>query len=178
MLRELLNAHNRGRSVAELTALAAELVAENDRLRLEVAKLQKENRYLRRVLGDKELRTLRRAEVDAAMLGLLWFAGAPTSRAACVDAGISRRRWAWARALLQAADLLHGGRMTVTEMGAFDQLLAAGVERVESEGLRVLTVRLPRNGTAGRKFGRPVGHANSHAHGHALRAKRDRFSGH
>lgn len=174
MLRELLHAHNQGRSVAELTALAAELVQENDRLRLEVAKLQRENRNLRRRLHDRELRTLRRAEVDAALMGCLWLAGLPTSRRECEGMGISRRRWAWARALLQVAHIVDGDGWAVDDAAAFDTRLGAGVRLVEAQGMTRLRGYMPRNGTPGRKFGRRPGHAN----GHATRAKRDHFSGH
>ena len=55
-------------------------LAEIDRLRLEVANLRSENRELRRMLQDHELRMLRRAERDALLLGALHFAGGYTWR--------------------------------------------------------------------------------------------------
>ena len=152
MLRELLNAHNRGRNVEELTALAAHLVAENDRLRLENARLRAENRYLRRVLRDRDYRLLRRAQADAVLMGALHWAGQETTAAACIDVGISRRRWHWARALLKCSDLHSGGHggFTVTDLESFDVLLAGGVERIEHDGMGLLRRNLVRNGYSGR----------------------------
>ena len=43
-------------------------LAEIDRLRLEVANLRSENRELRRMLQDHELRMLRRAERDLSLI--------------------------------------------------------------------------------------------------------------
>ena len=152
MLRELLNAHSRGRSVEELHALAARLVAENDALRLENARLRAENRRLRRQLHDRELRLLRRAEADAVLLGALHFAHLPTSSGAALEVGISRRRWHWARALLKLSDLHNGGHgtFTVTDPEDFEMLLARGVTRVERDGLQAMRLQLVQNGYAGR----------------------------
>ena len=157
----------------ELHALAARLVAENDALRLENARLRRENRYLRHKLRDYELRTLRRAEVDAAMLGCLWMAGLPTSRREAEGMGISRRRWAWARSLLQVARIVDDRGWAVDDAAAFDTRLAAGVRTVEAQGMERLRGYLPRNGDAGRIFPRRPGHAT----GHANATKRDHYSG-
>ena len=173
MLRELLNAHSRGRSVEELHALAARLVAENDALRLENARLRRENRYLRHKLRDYELRTLRRAEVDANLLAVMWMSGLPTSRRESESMGISRRRWAWARALLQVARIVDDRGWAVDDAAAFDTRLAAGVRTVEAQGMERLRGYLPRNGDAGRIFPRRPGHAT----GHANATKRDHYSG-
>lgn len=174
MLRELLHAHKRGQTIEELRALAADLIAENDRLRLENMRLRKENRYLRHRLAEYEFRTLRRAEADAALIGCLWLAGLPTSRRECEAAGISRRRWNWARALLQVGNVLDRRGWCVDDPAAFDARLATGVRLVESDGMARLRGYMPRDGYPGRKFPRPPGHARGHESG----AIRVHHSGH
>lgn len=154
MLHELIAAYRKGRDFEQLADLAARLVLENDRLRLENAQLRAENRHLRRVLRDRELRLLRRAEADAVLLGAMHFAHLPTSSRAALDIGISRRRWHWARALLKVAALHDGGHgdFTVTDPAAFEELLAGGVALVEADGLQVMRWKLVRNGYTGRRM--------------------------
>lgn len=174
MLTELLDLYAKCRDFDKVAARAQELAAENERLRLdlaraeiELAKVRKENIYLRHRLRESELRTLRRAEIDANLLSVLWLLGVPTSRRECERLGISRRRWAWARALLQVAHIIEGDEWQIDDMAAFDTRLAAGVRLVESQGMTRLIARTPRNGYAGRRFPKPRGHARGHAAGHA-----------
>lgn len=156
MLRELWNGYQAGRSLAELQALCADLIAENDRLRLEVAKLRTENAHLRRRLQDRELRTVRRAQADALFVGMLRFAQLPTTRAACYDLGLSRRRWAWAMALLRVSGIRDGaGEWRDLDIDLFERAIVRGVERIEAAGVGMLAARLPKNGYSGEHRTRP-----------------------
>ncbi len=156
MLRELLSGYHGGRDLRALQGLAAELIADNDRLRLENAKLRKENAHLRRRLQDRELRTVRRAEADALFVGMLRFAQLPTSRAACYELGLSRRRWAWAMALLSVCAIRdRAGAWRDMDVERFERALRAGVERIEAAGVAMLEARLPRNGYSGEHKTRP-----------------------
>lgn len=156
MLRELAALYTKCRDFDRVEELAAFLASENERLLLENVRLRKENRYLRHKLREHELRTLRRAEVDANLIGLLWLVGSSTSRRSCLAYGISRRRWAWARALLRAAYILDDEGWTVDDPAAFETRLSAGVRRVESRGLETLRGHMPRNGYAGARHSRRV----------------------
>ena len=178
MLRELLTAYRKGRDFDELEALCVRLVEDNDRLRLRLAQSQQEVRRLRRRVNDLELRTLRRAEVDASLMACLWLAGLPTSRRACAEVGIPRRRWSWARALMMVAHVLdEGGDWLVDDATTFDARINTGVRLVEAQGMERVRARLPLNGNAGRRFPRPAGHAAGHADGHTNRAKMAHYSG-
>jgi len=75
------------------------------RLAMENQLIQTENRKLRRLAVNRRGhgRTVHRAMEDAKAI-LLWrYGGLNVSRRACVDYGMSERRWEWARALLLAA---------------------------------------------------------------------------
>lgn len=88
------------------------MIDELERARRELARLAMENRListenrkLRRLAVNRRGhgRTLHRAMEDAKAI-LLWrYGGLNVSRRACVDYGMSERRWEWARALLLAA---------------------------------------------------------------------------
>lgn len=151
MLRELWDTYQAGKGYAELEALCARLIAENDRLRLENARLRVENRSLRRRLADGDLRLLRRAQVDANMLTLMHLACSPTSRAAALGYGISRRRWAWARGLLKKAGCLdYRGAWVDYDLDGFEQALSGAVECVEIVGFDTLRFAAGRNGYSGK----------------------------
>ena len=75
------------------------------RMAMENRLIATENRRLRRLAVNRRGpgRTLHRAMEDAKAM-LLWrYAGLSVSRRACVEYGMSERRWEWARALLLAA---------------------------------------------------------------------------
>lgn len=157
MLRELWETYQAGKTYAEIEVLAARLIAENDRLRLENARLRTENRNLRRRLADADLRMLRRAQIDANMLVLMYLAYSPTSRSSALGYGISRRRWAWARALLKRAGCMdHRGGWVDYDLDAFEQALTGAVGIIETLGIDALKLALPRNGYSGKHLPRPV----------------------
>lgn len=150
MLRELWRTYQDGKSFADIEALCVQLIAENDRLRLENARLRQENRQLRRRLADGDLRLLRRAQVDANMLTLMHLACSPTSRAAALGYGISRRRWAWARGLLKKAGCLdYRGAWVDYDLDGFEQALTGAVECIEIVGVDSLRFAMPKNGYSG-----------------------------
>ena len=150
MLRELWDTYQAGKGYAEIEGLCARLIAENDRLRLENARLRGENRQLRRRLADRDLRMLRRAQVDANMLVLMHLAYSPTSRQAALGYGISRRRWAWARGLLKRAGCLdYRGAWIDYDLDAFERALTGAVECIEALGMDALRFAAPKNGYSG-----------------------------
>lgn len=182
MIERIVAALGRTGDATDLRALAADLVRQNDALRLENAKLKAENRQLRRRLHDRELARLRRAEADCAMLGAMHFAQLPTTRVAASEYGISRRAWIAANALLELASVRHrDGHWRDVDMATFEDRLRGAVGIVEREGLTAWTSRMVRNGYAGRHVTNPRptsrGHAQSNAQGHANGAKRDLQSG-
>ena len=157
MLAELWTTYQNGKSYAELEALCTQLIAENDALRLENAKLKSENRNLRRRLADADLRLLRRAQVDASMLVLMHLAHSQTSRATALNYGISRRRWAWARALLKKSGCMdYAGEWMDRDIDSYERSLVGAVERVERLGVDLLKIALPKNGYSGKHAPQPV----------------------
>lgn len=151
MLTMILGELRKGKPQKDVLALCSQLVAETDALRLEVAKLRAENRSLRRRLADRELATVRRAEADALFVGALAYAQLPTSRRACQAYGLSRRRWAWAVALLRAAHVVtHDGEWLGVSVDGFEAALRAAVGRCEAGGVEVIASHLGRNGYGGR----------------------------
>lgn len=157
MLQELWNTYQNGKSYAEIEALCTRLIAENDALRLENAKLKSENRNLRRRLADADLRLLRRAQVDASMLVLMHLAHAQTSRSTALSYGISRRRWAWARALLKKSGCMDfSGEWMDRDLDGYERSLVGAVERIERLGVDVLKLALPKNGYSGKHAPKPV----------------------
>lgn len=157
MLHELWNTYQAGKSYAELEALCTRLIAENDALRLENAKLLAENRQLRRRLADADLRLLRRAQVDASMLVLMHLAHSQTSRSSALNYGISRRRWAWARALLKKSGCMdYAGEWMDRDIDGYERSLVGAVERVERLGVDLLKLGLPKNGYSGKHAPKPV----------------------
>lgn len=114
-------------------------LAEIDRLRLEVANLRSENRELRRMLQDHELRMLRRAERDALLLGALHFAGGYTSKRQVATIGVGENRWSLARVLLRFGGVLRkDGSYKVQTPGEWEAAVAFGVRVVAAEGCDLL----------------------------------------
>lgn len=124
-----------GQDYASMVQALDRAAAEIDRLRLDNAALRQENRHLRRVLHDHELRMLRRAERDALLIGALHFGGSATSRRVCAMVGLTENRWCLARALLR-----HGGaydrrwRIKPATSDAFMECVQRGVAHVEKFG--------------------------------------------
>ena len=157
MLREMWDTYQNGKSYEDIEALCTQLIAENDALRLENAKLLAENRNLRRRLADADLRLLRRAQVDASMLILMRLAHTETSRTSALNYGISRRRWAWARALLKKSGCMdYAGEWLDRDIDGFERSLVGAVERVERLGVDLLKLGLPKNGYSGKHASKPV----------------------
>jgi len=181
MLERIVAALGRSSSAVDLQALCADLVRENDALRLENAKLKAENRQLRRRLHDRELARLRRAESDCAMLGALHYAGLQTTAKAAADYGISKRAWIAACGLLNLAHIrMKDGRWRDIPLEEYEAALRATVALVEREGLTIWTARMAKNGSRGLHVTNPrpsERHAHNRAPNHAQSAMRDAPSG-
>jgi hypothetical protein len=152
VLRELLDTYAKGRDFDELAALAARLIERAEAQRLEIVRLRAENRYLRRQIHDRELRLLRRAQADAALMGALFFAMLPTTASGCAAVGISKRRWHWARALLKVARVHDGYGWLVDNVDDYEARLAAAVQRLEADGLWPMRSAVAKQGYAGRRY--------------------------
>ena len=80
---------------------------ELDRLRVQLATVQAENRRLRKMTTNgKTARILHRAAADARQLVAWRFAGYSVTRRQCESYGMGQYRWAWAMALLRAAGVV------------------------------------------------------------------------
>lgn len=115
-------------------------LAEIDRLRLEVANLRTENRELRRMLRDHELRMLRRAERDALLLGALHFSGGYTSKRHVSTVGMGENRWCLARALLRFGGAIskRTGAIKAETPAQWEASVSSGVRIVAAEGIDLL----------------------------------------
>lgn len=117
---------------------------EIDQLTIKIANLQAENRHLRRKVKEnaQEGRILRQAHRDALVMLSWHYAGMRPSRQFCLENGISRRRWAWARALLMCARL-HDEESIIEGMLPENALrfLKSTVQRMEQEGIESLRMR-------------------------------------
>lgn len=106
----------------------------NDQLMVEVGNLRAENRYLRRRLPGStgDMRHLRRAYQDAKAMLVRRFSGYSISRQECELAGIPRRRWPWAVALLKTAGVYACGDVAIHDFTDALAMLEAeygGMER-------------------------------------------------
>lgn len=147
-----MNLFDRQHRIHTLEAAAATLIAENDRLRIERAALQKENRTLRRRLPNPELRIMRRARLDAELLIAAHLGGLPTSRRESVNLGISHRRWNWAAALLDLARIRHRtGAWRTDEADQLRLRLDLAAHKVEREGIGLLVSHASKWGYSGRR---------------------------
>jgi hypothetical protein len=120
------------------------------RLEVQVATVQSENRRLRRMTENgKQGRIVHRAAADARQIVGWRVAGFCVSRRQCLSYGMSERRWAWALALLKLAGVL---AMDVACADEFldddpeniDARIARAVRKVEGNGLSLLVFRLPK----------------------------------
>ena len=81
--------------------------AEMDRLRVQLATAQAENRRLRRMTTNgKAGRILHRSAADARQVCAWRWAGYSVTRRQCESYGMGQYRWAWAMALLRAAGVV------------------------------------------------------------------------
>jgi len=113
-------------------------------LTLKLARLQAENRALRRKVKEngQDGRILRQAHRDALVMLSWHYAGLCPTRNFSYENGISKNRWAWARALLMSTRI-HDGEDIVAGMQPEDamRLLQRTVERMEEEGIMSLRLR-------------------------------------
>ena len=81
--------------------------AELDSLRVKLATVQAENRRLRKMTTNGRMgRILHRAAADARQIVGWRFAGYSVTRRHCESYGMGQYRWAWAMALLRAANVV------------------------------------------------------------------------
>jgi hypothetical protein len=143
MIDQVTQAIHKIKDYSRLHAYTLQLWTQHERLQLENAQLRKENRYLRRRLKDAELKLLRRAAADAALMGALYFAGDATSRRAMQTLGMGEKRWTRACALLKLARIHDGRRIVASEPGEFDTALTLAEQRVRRDGMAAIQHRLP-----------------------------------
>ncbi|MEZ4870422.1 MAG: hypothetical protein R3C14_54335 [Caldilineaceae bacterium] len=120
-----------------------------ERLQAEVARLQAENRHLRRRLPEStgDMRKLRQAYRDARSMIVWRFSGYSISRSNCLAMGVSRRRWPWAIALLRLARV-YTNEFTETDLEAAMLALETTYNALESAGtIARLRLRLPVSAT-------------------------------
>jgi hypothetical protein len=125
---------------------------------VKLATVQAENRRLRRLTANgRQGRILSRASADAKQMIAWRWAGFSVSRAAALSYGMSRRRWAWAVALLERARVVQADASYMDDAFLLDEVEDAviAVDRtvkvLEQQGLASLVMRLPSNGRRGRK---------------------------
>lgn len=106
-----------------------ELARENVSLQVKVARLQKENHYLRRITQMKpHVRLVVRAEAAAQLLALWHCAGLRTGRKASFAAGMSQDTFYAGRALLVLAAVHDGKRWVTTDPEVIEGRLKGAVE--------------------------------------------------
>jgi hypothetical protein len=125
---------------------------------VKLATVQAENRRLRRLTANgRQGRILSRASADAKQMIAWRWAGFSVSRAAALSYGMSRRRWAWAVALLERARVVQADAPYMDDAFLLDEVEDAviAVDRtvkvLEQQGLASLVMRLPSNGRRGRR---------------------------
>ena len=107
----------------------------NEQLQIEIANLRAENRQLRRRLPDvRDMKRLRQAHRDAKAMLLRRFSGYSISRAECLQAGIPRRRWPWAIALLKCAGVYKSGDVAIDDFNDALAMLGREFEGMERAG--------------------------------------------
>lgn len=134
-------------------------------LRLQVSQLtvkavtaQNENRRLRKLTANgRRGRLLERTAADARQLVAWRWAGFSVSRGAALSYGMSRRRWHWCIALLERARVIAPDARYVDDAFEVEDLADAlamldrTVKVLQDGGLASLEMRMPRNGSSGRK---------------------------
>jgi hypothetical protein len=137
---------------------APQTVSEVQFLKLQNATLRMENRRLRRLTANgRRGRLLARTLADARQICAWRWASFSVSRRAALSYGMSRRRWAWAVALLERARVVAPDAPYLDDAFQVDELTDAlqALERaakvIGEAGLAALTMRLPNNGRGSRK---------------------------
>ena len=110
-----------------------------DRLRVQLATVQAENRRLRKMTQNGKLgRVLHRTAADARQIIGWRFAGFSVTRRQCESYGMSQQRWAWAMAMLRAAGIVrYPGESDAFQVEDFDECMARidrEVKRIEAQG--------------------------------------------
>ena len=124
---------------------------ERDRLAVQLATVQAENRRLRRLTDNgRQGSILHRASADATQIVGWRFANYSVSRRQCQSYGMSERRWMWAMALLKLAGIIpmectYADDFLVDELSEIESRLARAVRKVEGNGLSLLVFRMPKN---------------------------------
>ena len=124
--------------------------AELDKLRVQLATVQAENRRLRKMtVNGKNGRILHRAAADARQIVAWRFAGYSVTRRACESYGMTQYRWAWAMALLRAALIVpypgDSDDFRVDDLDAAAQRIEKQVRLTEASGdLERLKMRMYR----------------------------------
>lgn len=123
---------------------------ELERLRVQIATVQTENRRLRKLTTNgKQGKILHRANLDALQLVAWRESQLSITRRACLEYGMSERRWWWAVALLKLAGVLpmesfSADEFAVEEVVEIQARIARAAKRVEINGLSLLEFRLPK----------------------------------
>jgi hypothetical protein len=137
-----------------LRAQAAQISVKN-------ATLAAENRRLRRLTANGRAgRLLERTAADARQLCAWRWADYSVGRQQALSYGMSRRRWHWAVALLERARVVrHDARylddaFDVEDIADALASIDRTVKALQQAGLASLEMRLPRNGSAGRRRSR------------------------
>lgn len=126
-----------------------------ERAAVQNATLASENRRLRRMTANgRQGRILHRTAADARQLVGWRFANYSISRRNALSYGMSRRRWAWAVALLKLAGVLaldcaHADAFLVEDLDECIRRIDKAVAKVEkSDDLAPLVFRLPKGAVA------------------------------
>lgn len=114
---------------ADFAQRCEELARENVSLQVKVARLQKENHYLRRITQMRpQMRLSVRAEAAAQLLALWHCAGLRTGRKASFAAGMSQDSFYAGRALLMLAGVHDGQRWVTTDPEVIKSRLKGAAE--------------------------------------------------
>jgi hypothetical protein len=131
--------------ISELIADGEELENEVATLAAKVAKLQKENHYLRRANKvQPHIKLVVRAHAAAQLLSLWHCAGYRTGRDAAYGMGMSIDDWYKARALLQLARVWDRNGFTTTDPTTIEKQLKLATERAR-ERPDLVGYRIPMN---------------------------------
>lgn len=115
-------------------------------MRAKIAELTAENRKLRKIAqNSRQDRQLQRVKLDAQQL-LIWrFSGLSISRSAVEELGMTRRRWQWARALLETARIHDGRDVTAIDFDGAVRAVDAAIRNLQQSGIESLKLRLPQH---------------------------------